>query len=496
MTWVPIGEWKPDEVQFGVGTISSLTNVMPDTNGFNSVPAFLPISEPIMEDGVPATITGSKSFISSDGIITTIAGTSKGLYMLSAATWVNVSKEGGYNGQGNPWQFAMYGDLVMATNYNDAVQCMNLTAQTLKFSDLSATAPKARCITVVNEFVVLGDTFDTYDEERPGRIWWGPIGNPQGEWTPNQTTMCDYQDLGQGVYVVNIIGGENGKIYMRNAVTRMTFVGSPQVFQFDTIEPARGCIGINALANLGDVVFFLSSDGFYTMSNSSSQQIGLNKVDKFVMDSIPGEALAFAQCAIDYRNKCVWWSIPSGKYEGREIFLDISVLYHYPSGRWGLVRNDFMSLHSFYTRGYTLDELDQINEILDNLPFPLDSVMYKGGTPVVGCFDTEGRLCYGYGSPLPAELITGDIPLVDHENRGWLNRLRMGIDGDNKHEISVAPKQVLSDDVIYVQTSTPSRIGDYTFRVPGRYHRIKFTLGGMWRQFTGFDVDVKKEGTQ
>lgn len=496
MTWVTAGEWKPDEAMFGVGTISSLLNIYPNTNGYNPIPEFLPISTPIIEDGEPAVVTGSKSFVLSDGHFITVAGTDKNLYLLEQAEWTNISKTGGYNGQGQPWQFAMYGDLVMATNYYDSVQCINIKSGEKQCSDLSETAPRATCIAVVNEFVVLGNTVDTYDNARPGRVWWGPIGNPKGEWTPNQTTMCDYQDQGQGAYVVNIVGGEDCKIFMRDAIIRMTFVGSPQVFQFDVIEPNRGCTGINALTSIGEIIFFLASDGFFMMSGASLQQIGLNKVDNYVLKRFAGGLVSAAKCVADPRNKCVWWAIPKEDLTARGILLNEILIFHYPSGKWGRAENNMTLLHEFYTKDYSLDELDQINEILEDLPFPLDSVMYKGGSPVIGGFDKNGTLCYCYGKPMPAEFITGDIPLVDHQKRGWLNRLRMGVDGDNKHKIAVASKQVLSDAVSYVQTSEPTRIGDYAFRVPGRYHRIKFTLGGDWNNFTGFDVDVKEEGTQ
>lgn len=496
MTWVDVGEWRPDEAMFGVGTISSLKNVQPDTNGFNPVSEFLPITAPIEEDGKPAVITGSKSFLLSDGRFVTVAGTDKNLYLLEVAEWASVSKSGGYNGQGQPWQFAMYGDLILATNYHDPVQCLDLSAETPMCEDMSSTAPRATCIAVVNEFVVLGNTYDSYDDARPSRIWWGPIGDPRGEWIPNQTTMCDYQDLGLGVYVVNIIGGENGKIFSRTAITQMSFIGSPQIFQFDTIDPERGCVGINALTSVGDVIYFLASDGFFTMSNTTAAQIGLNKVDKYVLDRYAGGVVQEAKCIADPVNKCIWWAIPKESLEPREVLLNEVLIYHYPSGRWGSAENNMVLLHEFYTKGYSLDELDTISEILDQLPFPLDSVMYKGGSPVVGGFDTSGRLCYSYGNPLPAELITGDIPLGDHQKRAWIGRLRMGIDGDNKHKIAVSAKQTLSDAVIYVQTSEPTRIGDYTFRVPGRYHRFRFYLGGSWRQFKGFDVKVESEGTQ
>jgi hypothetical protein len=499
MPYIELGEWRPDTPQHIQSTISDLSNMMPNAFGYDSVPSFEPITGPIIEDGEPAKITGSRSFISSDGIVHTFAGTDKALYMLGAASWVDISAEGGYNGLGNPWQFEIYGNYVLATNYADKIQLFDLSStEDAKFEVMSETAPRCRTLAIVNEFLMLGNVYDSIDGERPGRIWWGPIADPRGTWTPDQTTMCDYQDLAQGVNVVRIIGGESAKIFMRTAVIHGVFVGSPLVFQFETVEPARGCVGINALDIVGDTVYFLSSDGFYALTNGNSATIGLNKLDKYVLNRIMGEALSLSQCAVDYRNKVVWWAIPAVKtITNNDNLLSTSVLYHYPSGKWGKVDKAFVSLHGLSTKGYTLDELDEINEILEQLPFPLDSVMYKGGIPVVGCFDEQGRLCYGYGLPMDAYVITGDAPFGNHDSRTFVRRVRPTLGGTSKeHMMSISGKQTISDEDTFTSPTKLTRIGDFACRKTGRYHKIRFDLKGDWTEITGYAVTLDEEGTQ
>ena len=497
MPYIELGEWTPDTPQHTRSKISTLSNMMPDTYAYTSVPSFKAISSAIIEDGKPAKITGSASFVSQDGVVHTFAGTNKKLYRLERADWVDVSIEGGYNGLDNTWQFAMYGNYVIATNYNDPIQLYDLS-KTTKFEVMSSSAPRARTIAVANEFLFLGDTVDTYDNERPGRVWWSPIADPRGTWEPNQTTMCDYQDMAQGVSVVRILGGETAKIFMRNAVIRGTFVGSPIVFQFDVIEPARGAAGINSLANLGEAVYFLSRDGFFVLESGSDTPVGLNKLDKYVLDNITGASLSLAQCAIDYQNKIVWWAIPTKEeVEADENLIRTSVLLHYPSGKWGKVDMPFTALHGLYTKGYTLDELDEINRVLENLPFPLDSIMYKGGTPIVGCFDENGRLCYGYGEPMEASFTTGDSAFGGYDNRTFVRRVRLEVDGTSKeHTMSISGKQSLSDADSFSPTISLSRIGDFPCRKTGRYHKIKFNLKGDWKQVSGYTITLDKEGTQ
>lgn len=498
MPFVNLGEWRPDIPQHVAGMISDLENALPEVEAYTSTPMFEPITAPIMEDGKPAKITGSASFLGVDGNVHTFAGTDKGLYRLeSTATWVNVSREGGYNGSGDSWQFAMYGNYVIATNYQDPIQLLELDAGT-SFETMSESAPRGRTIAVVNEFLMVGDTVDQYDEARPGRVWWGPIADPRGDWTPNQTTMCDYQDIGQGVSVVRIVGGETAKIFMKTAVVRGTFVGSPIVFQFDVIEPARGCVGINALTNIGEAVYFLSHDGFFVLANNSSSPVGLGKVDRYILDRLPGGALGYAHCAHDARHKMVWWSFPTGSTDPSDPeILDLSIVLHHPTGRWGRAVFPFRTLHSLQTRGYTLDELDTINEVLDYLPFPLDSVMYKGGVPVVGCFDTSGRLCYGYGKPMSGYIVTTAAPYGEHDERTFVRRVRPAVDGTSKeHTMRITGKQAISDPDSFTADTAMTRLGDFACRKSGRYHRIRFNLSGDWYQMSGYSVVLDKEGTQ
>lgn len=497
MTTIPLGEWTPDNPQHILSTIHDLSNAIPDTAAYTSVPRFEPVTKPVMENGEVALVTGTYSILAQDGNVHTFCGTDHALYRLEATEWIDVSAEGGYNGDGNKWQFAQYGNYVIATNYNDPIQVFDLSDISMSFEVLSENAPRCRTLAVVNEFLFLGDTVDQYDGARPGRVWWGPIANPRGDWTPSQTTMCDYQDIQHGVSVVRIVGGETAKIFMRYAIVTGTFVGSPLVFQFDVVDPSHGCVGINALAALGESVFFLSHDGFYLVSGTVFQSIGQNKVDKYLLDLVSVSLLTTTQCAIDSRTKTVWWGVPTGK-SGRDVdLLDQQLVYHYPSGRWGKVDTPFVSLHGLSTQGYTLDQLDTISKSVDLLPFPLDSIMYKGGVPVIAAFDQQGRLCYGYGVPMDAYIITGDAPYGDNDIRTFIRRVRPLLDGSSReHTMRILGKQVISDADTFSPQTTLTRLGDFACRKSGRYHRIRFDLKGDWYEMSGYSVILDKEGTQ
>jgi hypothetical protein len=127
---------------------------------------------------------------------------------------------------------------MIATNGADAPQVVTLGAPTSRHSpDLP---PKARHIAVVRDFVVLGNVDD--GTARPNRVAWSAINN-SADWAVSASTQSDIQDLqGDGGWVQKVVGGEYGLVFQERAVWKMTYIGSPVIFQFDLIERSRGAL--------------------------------------------------------------------------------------------------------------------------------------------------------------------------------------------------------------------------------------------------------------
>jgi hypothetical protein len=373
---------------------------------------------------------------------------------------------------------------------------MNLGSDT-KFSDLSATAPKARDLAVVNEFLVLTGTNDTLDGERPQRIWWSPIGNPQGVWTPDQTTMCDYQDIFSGSYITGIVGGEDALVLMRDALVRMSFVGSPIVFQFQTITTDFGNIGFSTYTECEGSVFFLSSNGFKQFVGGSIEPIGLGKVDNFALADTLSLVMSEARACADIKNNCVWWAYRDRTAEGGENLYGFTraLVYHYPTKKWGKVHENIQAFCGVNTMGYTLDELDEISLHVDELPYSLDSEAWRGGVPVLGGFSVDGRFGYFMGDFYDAELTTGTFPLGDALIRSFIRRVRPRVDGSSATmQVALSGIQEENDAKQYTSFMSKTRVGDFAFRVPGRFHSLKMKIQGTFNKLVGFLVDYDKEG--
>ncbi len=65
---------------------------------------------------------------------------------------------------------------------------------------------------------------------------------------PGAASQSDYQDIQDGGDITGISGGEFGIVFLEKAIVRMSYIGSPLFFQFDTISRNIGCIEGGSIA--------------------------------------------------------------------------------------------------------------------------------------------------------------------------------------------------------------------------------------------------------
>lgn len=497
---IEIGEWAPDLYSTKEGIMTDVRNLIPGADGYKGAKRFVPVTSPVLDMSEDCYPRNAATFILPDREIITIVGTDKNLYIRGSGDfgdWINVSKESdAYNVSDSGWKFALFGDLLIATNYYDPVQCMVFGKDT-KFSDLSESAPRARDLAVVGEFLVLVGTKDVYDDERPNRIWWSPIGDPRGEWVPNQTTMCDYQDIFTGSYITGIVGGEDALILSYDSLVRMTFVGSPVVFQFQAVSNDIGNVGFSSYTEHEGSVYFLSKEGFKKYTNGTLEPIGLGKVDNFYYSDALGGVFANTKACSDVKNSCIWFAYTdkNSKTEGDLHKTTKALVYHYPSKRWGCVVDTILAFSDVSTSGYSLDELDVVSKELDKLPYSLDSEAWRGGLPMLSAFSEDGRFGYFYGDFYTAGLVTGKTPLQSGARRSFVKRIRPLVDsGPYEATVAVAGMQEEQEEPKYTGYMKKTRVGDFPFRITGRYHTIKMKISGVWNKVVGFLIDYDDAG--
>ena len=483
---IPFAEWLPDQAPRNNPGVTEALNCVPIASGYGSIRSLA-----VYTSALDARCRGAASGIAGNLAVSTFAGDAGKLYRQSNATWSDVSKAGGYNtGTDERWNFVEFGRagrLIIATNFTDAPQKWILGTSSA-FADLSGTAPKARYLGVVGDFLVFGNVYDTTDGAVPSRVAWGPIGNPEGAWTPSVTTQADFQDLASGGDITGVVGGEYGSILCRSAVHRMTYVGTPTIFRFDEVSRNTGCVAPGSVATYGRITIFLSEDGFVLFDGQQLLPIGANKVDQWFTDYANPGGFARISATMDPDRKLYLCAFPSEGQDNPQTIL----VYNWELNRWSYVQQSCEALVRLLSPGYTLEQLTDLSSSLEALPASLDSREWQGGAITLGAFDTSHRFGPFGGSIKEAVIVTAEAQL--HEPaRAFVSGVRPVIDGGAS--VALGTRDRPDETVTWTaDQAVNARTHVANFRSDARYHRARVTTSGDFQFAQGVDIESIQSG--
>ena len=373
------------------------------------------------------------------------------------------------------WRFTQFGPNVLAVDNNSKVQYWEVN-QSVSFEDASVDAPVAKYITTVRDFVVVANVGGVAN-----KVQWSDI-NDFTDWTSGSASQSDYQLLPDGNTIQGITGGEFGVIFLEKAIVRMSYIGSPLFFQFDTIARNLGCIASGSIAQFGATSFWLADDGFYSTDGNVVTPIGVEKVDRYFFDNLDYNSLSTISSSIDPVNKLVVWNYPKAT-GGREL-----LMYNWQIQRWSRAETDVTTMAYAATATTTLEALDNFGTI-DTLPASLDSSIWAGGIATLK--GTRGQYIVAFnGSSSTANIVTQDIEIGFNST---ITLARTQIDNGSS-TIQVASRKMLDDTITYSSSVTTDDENRASLRSSGRYHRLSVTPTGNWTSAIGVDVDITPRG--
>ncbi len=484
---LPVGEWAPDLPDLGSAGITA-QNVIPWPGGYKSFPSFTAVST-----ALNARVQGGYFARDSASNVYNFAGTDTKLYeqVSGSVDYVDVSRLAGgayATAIDDWWEMVQWGETVIAVNFADDPQVITLGGA--NFAALGGTPPKARHAAVVRDFVVLGNIND--GTSYPNRVRWSGINN-SASWTVSAATQADYQDLqGDGGWVQKVIGGEYGLVFQERAVWKMTYVGSPVIFQFDMIERARGAWAPQSVIGWGNMVFFLAEDGFYMIvGGSPAIPIGEGKVDKTFLNDVKTTFNYRINAALDPTNKLVLWAYPgSGSTDGT---CNKILIYNWAQKRWALVSGvGIEAFTRWASTGYTLDGLDVVSTNLDTLTPSLDSRTWTGGAQSLGVFDSSHQFNNIDGTAMDATVDTGEVQLSPGR-RSEVQWARPLTDG-NAASVTMRTRDRLADTATYGSASTQDATGECPLRSNARYHAARTTTTGAFNFIQGVELEFTEGG--
>lgn len=491
-TFVPFGEWLPDLPPFENPGATVAKNVLPDAKSYRSFPTLETYTQ-----SIGGVCRGAIIARDTTGTYYNYVGDASILYASTQLSWSNVSRVAGGIYTMVPedyWEFAQFGNRMIGVNgLTDAPQAISLGAA--NFTALAGSPPKAKHIATIRDFVVMGNL--SASASNPQMVRWCAINNADS-WTPDAATLADFQDLpGDGGWVQKIVGGEYGTIFQERAIFRMTFVGSPLIFQFDKIQTSIGAYAPQSVVNYRNFSFFLSEDGFYMFDGTNVVPIGNGKVDRTFFDDLDVGNVHRVHGIVDAKRKIVAWAYPgTGNIGGNPNRL---LIYNWAYKRWSRIEGlNIELLLRAVTGTYTLDGLDSITTNLDLLTTPLDDSSWQTGNFILAAFNANHRLSLFNGSAMPATVETAEQQF-DRQGGGlsYITEARPITEGLSASlSLAVATRDTVTRSATYMTAVQPNSAGIAEVRATGRFHRFRLTTGSDFEHLMGIDVDGVADGSR
>ena len=480
---IPFPEWTPDRPPASSG-LQKAKGCYAVAGGYRGMPTL-----GVTTSAFSGICIGVFSAPSIAGNPQTYLGTASKLYQRDGEDWDDVSQGGGYTiASDDRWEFWQWGDNVYAASRSDLLQ--KQTGATGTFADVSG-GPKANCLFRIGQFLVVGDVYDSTNV--PHRVRWSAIGNPDDWPTAGsgdaQEVQSGQQDLDLLDGAVKAIRGfDFGIVVQERAITRMTYVGAPIVWQFDRID-SRGSKYPGSVVQVGRRVYFLGDDGWYVTDGSGeSQPVGHGRIDRWFFDNFDPANGAKISGAHDPVRGLIVWAFPSVNSGGSN---DMLLVYNYREDRWTYDEQAAEKVYLGFPPAYTLDSIDSLYSSADDIDLSADAAFWSASRPALSAIVTT----YGYqfeGEPGTAELQTGVLALNEGA-RSMLTDVRPIVDGTCT--IEVAGRVTYDGTATTYGPFTPSTThGRATMRVNAFFHQLTFYIAGQFNRAAGFELYQKRVG--
>jgi hypothetical protein len=527
-------DWLPDQPSI-LDSVSEANNVIPLAVGYG------PFKLAVTFSGAASEALNNVFAAKLDNDVFIFAGGASKLFKVdnNDLSLVDESQSGGYTGTGR-WQFLQFGNLALAANGSEKIQAYDVNSSTA-FADASSDAPIAKYITAVRDFVVAGNIGAG---TTPNKVQWSGI-NDATTWTTTATSQSDFQLLPDGGDVTGLVGGEFGIVFLEKAIVRMSYIGTPLIFQFDTISRNVGCIEGNSIAQYSGTAYFLSDDGFYATNGQTLTGIGSEKVDRYFFNNANIGDIDSISAAVDPERNLVIWNY--GNISGGRSLL----IYNFETQKWCEADTDVDYLSTLATPGATLDGLDAAYNINagsfvvgksytirtvgstsftgigavantvgvlftatgagsgtgvaidmaasaaglkteNTLVTTLDDRLYKGGKFLFGGV-RDTRIITFTGTNATGSIITNDL---EYGYNSVLTLIRPSVDNGSAN-VQVASRRMLDDTITYGSSVSATAEDRCSVRSAGRYHRVALTpTGANWSSAIGMDIEYSEQGTR
>lgn len=494
---VPFGSFAPDHPQYRSGGSPIISNVLPDARVPHegaSVPSYKSLNglKALTTTAMAGRAFGARSFRDANGDGHIYAGDATSLYKIVETSFSSRTGTSFTLIDGERWEFAIFNNKVIAVGGTGEDVQESTLGSTTNFSDMitSTRKPKAKHVGVVRDHVLLGNIDDPTDGAVPNRVAWCAQGD-ETDFSESAQTQAGFQDLDAELGHVNrIIGGEYGVVFQDRAVSRMTKTVPPIIWQIDEVERGRGCVAPGSVVQFGNIVWYLSDDGFMRFDGRNSTPIGKHLVDKTFFQRLDTLYYDRITAVHDPINSIIIWGF-AGTDASPAGTPNRYIAHNYVTMDWSEGEFDHEILFVGQGAGTTLEGLDTVSASLDALGFSLDSRQWEGSGRILAAINTSHHYAQFTDNPLTARLETQDIQPFRGQ-RTTLNAFRPVVESESSLSLAcrVGVRDLLDETISYsAAVSVESTDGKCKVRTNGRYTRFRLDPAGGFRHALGVEVE-------
>lgn len=487
---VPFGEWRPDLATLDSQLATDVENVFPGSNSYLPVPDLAPFSTQAIPGG--EQVVGLFSARTTQGEWKIYAGTPTKLYEWKISGWIDVTRtSAGYSVPPSTlWSFTQFGGWLIAVNPSDNPQAINIDLPTGNFADLGGSPPRAANVHTVGDFVVLARL-----TSNSRMIKWSAINDTTG-WIVG-INLCDEQEFPDGGPVQGVAGDKVGYVVQDRAVRLMQFLpgDTTYIFSFSKVVYDRGSVSKYGYSTIGDVLYMLCEDGFYSLAGSQLQPIGFEKVNEWFLANSDIGRRDIVQAITAVRPFIIW---PYHRGPGSPTrYYDGAIIFNWMNARWSRAKVNAQMWGTIATVGLDLDTdgTEPGDTLLNSTAHELDSYIYLGGRPRVAAINPDGLLCDLSGPNLEALLESPEIhPMPGNRAMvGDVYPLADAADG----VIYNGTRERLQDQVAWTAPAAIEITGSAAIYNSSRLHRFRHIIprGSVWTHAQGVMADAQPDGT-
>lgn len=456
----PLLGFVPDVDPGTAGAIVDCTNVVPGPSGMEGAPTAIAV------DGVPAldaACRGAVVVTKLDDTRRVFGATAAAIFELSGGAWA--SRASGFTlGSEDRWDFVQFLDSTLAATPTAAIQRSASTT----FSAI-AGAPQAKILEVCGEFVIAFNTNAGAD------VWHCCARLDETDWALSEVTQSTTGQLVStpGPITAAKTFGSSVMVYKDRSMYRGTEVGGAAVWQFDLLPVDIGCIGPDAVTDLGGAGhIFVGRSDIFQYDGTMPVSIAEGAVRQWFYDNVSQQYIQKTTVVHDKQNGVVWIFYPSTN----STVCDQALVYHLGQKKWGRCTQTIEAALNYVSAGATIDGLTGTIDTLPDVSF--DSQYWLAGGRMMTVYSSAHQLSTMTGNTATSSMTLFDVG--DDAIVSRLSRLRVAYQSAPTSATVTGFIKMTRGEAVTAGGSGTYSSGKFDIRQAARFHRLRVDAVGSW----------------